>query len=112
MLEDWTTTPCPIIHHFGGMLNNLPGCPIFLHFDGRLDKNPVQGSSILAEPWTIAKLYTFPVFAGKLDNCALANLSVFWRKPGQLSKLSDLPAFWKKIRQLHLFLLSIILEEG
>ena len=47
--EGWTTAPCPTLHHFGGMLNNLPGCPILLHFSGTLDNNLFLSSSILEE---------------------------------------------------------------
>ena len=104
MLEDWTTASCPIIHHFVGSLTNLPSCPIFLHC---LDKNFVKGSSILEEPWTAARLSKVSAYAGRLDNCILSNPSTFWRKPGQLAKLSNFPALCRQ----HFVQGSSILEE-
>ena len=58
-----------------------------------LRRKIVPGSNILEELWTIAKMSTFPAYAGRLDNYTLSNHPTLWRKPRQLAKLSDFSAF-------------------
>ena len=111
-LDGWTAVTCPIFQHCRGGLDNMPGCPIFLNFGERLDKNLVQGSSKILEPWTIARLSTDPGYAGRLVNYSLSNIPTLQRKSGQLASLSALLASWGKIRHVHLVPSSRIYEKG
>ena len=90
----------------------MPGCPIFLNFGERLDKNLVQGSSNILEPWTLARLSTEPGYTGRLVNYSLSNIPTLERKTGQLACLSALLASWGKIRHVHLVPSSRIYEKG